>query len=373
MTTLAPERLERYQQPTATPLLEIRHLAVQYDTVRGFAQAVDGVSLTVNRGEILGIAGESGCGKTTLATAILRLTRPPGYVAGGQAWFYPVGSDPFDLLQLRDEKLREVRWRHLSYIPQGSMNSLNPVMRVMDQFVDAMTQHAPLSESQARQRVPELLNQVGLGGHVARMFPHELSGGMKQRVIIAMAIALQPDLVIADEPTTALDVNVQRVIIQTLADLRDRLGMSLIVVTHDMAVHAQLADRVAVMYAGQIVEHADVRNVFKQPRHPYAQGLIRAIPEVGGPHKRLTGIEGSAPSPLAWPAGCRFHPRCPHVMPVCHTVVPELLPLANASGGARVPGDTPHMTYVACHLYTEPPAGDTSPGRSSDQEPSGGR
>jgi peptide/nickel transport system ATP-binding protein len=224
------------------------------------------------------------------------------------------------------------------------MNSLNPVTRVADQFVDVMTQHAPMGEAAAKRRVPELLHQVGLGSHVARMYPHELSGGMKQRVIIAMAIALNPDLVIADEPTTALDVNVQRVIIQTLASLRDDLGMSLIVVTHDMAVHAQLADRAAVMYAGQIIEDAGVRTVFKRPRHPYTQGLIGAIPMIGGEHRRLTGIEGSAPSPLAWPSGCRFHPRCPYVMDVCPREVPALLPLVD--GVAESP-------LVACHLYPE--------------------
>src|SRR5919204_1767872 len=262
---------------------------------------------------------------------MLRLIRPPGQIDGGRILFHARGQPPVDLLSIDDAALRRVRWRHLSYVPQGSMNSLNPVMRVADQFADAISTHSELSKPEIRRLVPELLRQVGLGGHVARMYPHELSGGMKQRVVIALAIALQPDLVIADEPTTALDVNVQRVIIQTLADLRDEMGISLIVVTHDMAVHAQLADRVAVMYAGQIVEHAQVRDVYKQPRHPYTQGLVRAIPVVGAERTRLTGIGGTAPSPLAWPPGCRFHPRCPHVMPVCQTVVPELLPLADGT------------------------------------------
>jgi peptide/nickel transport system ATP-binding protein len=372
------------------PLLDIRNLEVHYRTVGGLSRAVDGVNLTLERGEILGLAGESGCGKSTLTTAVLRLTRPPAYLGGGEVLFAPAGGQPVNLLKLKDDRLRDVRWRHLAYIPQGSMNSLNPVMRVRDQFVDVMMEHAPLSRAQARERVPELLHQVGLGPHVAGMFPFELSGGMKQRAIIAMAIALDSDLVIADEPTTALDVNVQRVIIQTLAELRDRLGMSLIVVTHDMAVHAQLADRVAVMYAGQIVEHAGAREVFKTPRHPYAQGLISAIPMIGGAHLRLAGIEGIAPSPLAWPPGCRFHPRCPYAMPVCREVAPELLPLepgregpygsggapgSAAANGAAAPiaghtlasgGDpaapaavalAPAEVHVACHLYREPPPG----------------
>lgn len=333
---------------TGSALLEIDDLHVYYRTVAGDAHAVDGVKLRVNRGEILGIAGESGCGKSTLAAALLRLTRPPGYIAGGRVTFRPTGRNPVDLLTIDEPALRQIRWRYLSYIPQGSMNSLNPVMRIVDQFVDAMVEHGTLRRTEARDAVPGLLREVGLAPHVARMFPHELSGGMKQRVIIAMAIALKPDLVIADEPTTALDVNVQRVIIQTLADLRDRLGMSLIVVTHDMAVHAELVDRVAVMYAGEVVEVADVRDVFRSPRHPYSQGLIRSIPRVGGERVRLTGIAGSAPSPRLWPVGCRFHPRCPRVMPICREQRPLLLPLLDGSGSS---GASPPA--VACHLYPE--------------------
>ncbi len=335
-------------------LLEIENLQVHYRTVSGISKAVEGVNLQVQRGEILGIAGESGCGKSTLASALLCLTRSPGYIAGGSIRFFPAGSPSIDLLRVANEELRRIRWRHLSYIPQGSMNSLNPVMRVIDQFADVMAQHSDVDKKQIRERVPELLDQVELGKHVARMFPHELSGGMKQRVIIAMAIALKPDLVIADEPTTALDVNVQRSIIQTLGALRDKLGMSLIIVTHDMAVHAELVDRVAVMYAGDMAEVADVRQVFKHPRHPYTQGLIHAIPRVGGARSRLVGITGAAPSPRAWPAGCRFHPRCPHCVaggasyPSCETTYPELLPviIPNAPPTERPP-------LVACHLYPQ--------------------
>jgi peptide/nickel transport system ATP-binding protein len=229
------------------------------------------------------------------------------------------------------------------------MNSLNPVTRVFDQFKDAIQQHSDASLAEIRERVPELLRQVGLAPGVARMFPHELSGGMKQRVVIAMAIALKPDLVIADEPTTALDVNVQRMIVQTLADLRDEMGMTLVVVTHDMAVHAELVDRVAVMYAGGIVEVGGVREVFKEPRHPYTQGLIHSIPRVGGERRRMEGIGGHAPSPINWPPGCRFHPRCPHAMPVCSARVPALLPLDDGGG-----------PLVACHLYSQTPAGATA-------------
>ena len=357
MTSPSPEVTQR---STANPvLLEIKDLSVNYATVRGVSHAVDHVSLTIHRSEILGLAGESGCGKTTIANALLRLTRAPGYIAGGQIIFYPEGGEPIDLLAIGDDELRRFRWRHLAYVPQGSMNSLNPVMRIVDQFADVMAQHGAGDVGDVRERVPELMRQVGLGPHVARMYPHELSGGMKQRVIIAMSISLHPDLVIADEPTTALDVNVQRVIIQTLADLRDRLGMSLVVVTHDMAVHAELADRVAVMYAGEIVEVADVRTVFKDPHHPYAQGLIYSIPKVGGDRARLEGISGNAPSPLAWPSGCRFHPRCPKAMPICSEVDPVLYPLSGDEAPAK-----PETPLVACHLYPQP-AKSVVAGRSS--------
>ncbi|MBM4419306.1 MAG: ABC transporter ATP-binding protein [Chloroflexi bacterium] len=328
-------------------LLEIADLHVHYDTVRGKSRAVDGVNLTVYRGEILGISGESGCGKSTLAAAVLRLVKPPGYIGGGVVRLHPRDGTSIDLLSAEESDVRRVRWRRLSYVPQGSMNSLNPVMRIEDQFTDAITAHSNFSKRDARRMVPELLRQVGLGAHVARMYPHELSGGMKQRVCIAIAIALKPDLVIADEPTTALDVNVQRLIIQTLADLRDQMGMTLIIVTHDMAVHAELCDRVAVMYAGDIVEVGDVRQIFKEPRHPYTRALIHSIPKVGGVRTRLGGIGGNAPSPLAWPQGCRFHPRCSQVMARCFADTPRLLPLDTTANGS---GPSP---IVACHLYPE--------------------
>ena len=326
-------------------LLSVRDLTVEYATVRGSARAVDAVSLDVHRAEIVGIAGESGCGKTTLISAILRLTRPPGRVTAGSITLIPRDGPPVELLGATGEELRSVRWRHVAYVPQGSMNSLNPVMRVSEQFKDAITHHDGENAANLDERIGYLLDLVGLGAHVARMYPHELSGGMRQRAIIAMAIALDPDLVIADEPTTALDVNVQRVIIQTLRDLRDRLGMSLVVVTHDMAVHAQLADRVAVMYAGQIVEDAGVRAIFHHPRHPYVRRLIGAIPRVGGGRLRLDGIDGAAPSPLAWPAGCRFHARCSDALPKCSMVVPELI-LVGRTEGQEMSG-----SMVACHLH----------------------
>ncbi len=332
-------------------LLDIDDLKVYYRTVNGVAKAVDGVQLKVRRGEILGIAGESGCGKSTLTTALLRLTQAPGYVAGGGIRFYPQDQAPIDLLELSGAQLRAVRWRNLAYLPQGSMNSLNPVLRIREQFVDVIVEHSGNSKREAQQMVPELLRRVNLEPYVARMYPHELSGGMKQRVTLAMAIALNPDLLVADEPTTALDVHVQRIIIQLLAHLRDELGMTVIVVTHDMAVHAELVDRVAVMYAGGVVEVGDVRQIFKAPQHPYTQGLISSIPRIGGERVRLEGIGGNTPSPRHWPTGCRFHPRCPHVMPVCSRETPLL---------QVTPAQDQKVTQpplVACHLYSQPGLG----------------
>jgi len=266
---------------TDEPLVEIKDLRVHYRTTKGDVPAVNGVDLAIRRGEILGIAGESGSGKTTLAVALLRLLRPPGYVAGGEIVFRPRGSPPVDLLELDERRLRALRWKALSYLPQGSMNSMNPVMRVADQFRDVILEHRRDLRGDVDAMIRRLLRQVGLDENVARMYPHELSGGMKQRVLTAISIALEPDLVVADEPTTALDVTIQRVILQSLGDLRDQFGVTLVVISHDMGVHAQLVDRVAVMYEGKVVEVGDVRQVFKRPQHPYTKSLIESIPKIG--------------------------------------------------------------------------------------------
>ena len=213
--------------------------------------------------------------------ALLRLLKPPGRVTAGSALFHPKGRSPVDLLKVSGEELRVLRWSALSYLPQGSMSSLNPVMRIQDQFRDVILEHAPERKTTVGELIPRLLSQVGLEPRVARMYPHELSGGMKQRVLMAICVALEPDLVIADEPTTALDVTIQRVILQSLADLRADFGVTLMVISHDMGVHAQLVDRVAVMYDGRLVEVGDVRQVFKDPRHSYTRNLIESIPRVG--------------------------------------------------------------------------------------------
>jgi peptide/nickel transport system ATP-binding protein len=312
-------------------LLEVRDLKVYYRTIWGLFRAVDGVSLNVGYKEILGVAGESGCGKSTLVEGVLRLIKPPGFIAGGEVLFKGI-----DLLKLGDDELRKLRWKELSYIPQGSMNSLNPVLRVEEQMIDAIVEHGEYDEEEARALAREYLKRVGSPADVLRMFPHELSGGMKQRVIIAMAMILKPSLVVADEPVTALDVVSQRLVLQLLRELRDEYGASLIYVSHDLATHAELVDRMAVMYAGKVVEVGNVEEVFLKPLHPYVQLLIDSVPKPG--KKVVKGIPGVAPSPLNWPPGCRFHPRCPKAMPICSQVEPELTDV----GGGRA---------VACHLY----------------------
>ena len=352
--TAAPDQRRREAGGSRTiPLLQIEDLDIHFKSPRGIARVVDGTNLTVDHNEIVGIAGESGSGKTTLVEAILQIIRFPNRITKGRVLFSPDGREPIDLMTLGQRQMRRLRGEHIAYVPQGSMNSLNPVLRVGDQIVDGMVDHG-MPERQARAKVPELLDRMGLESRVARLYPHELSGGMKQRVIIAIAVAMDPELIIADEPTTALDVNVQRLILESLQRLRDEMNVAIIIVSHDLPVHAQLVDRIGVMYAGQIIETGDVRSAVKTPLHPYAAGLMHAIPAIGGSRERLEGIKGSTPSPLNWPDACRFHNRCPHVMEIC-TRVPPLL--AELEPGER---DTVYGTVdvapnrrVACHLYPE--------------------
>ncbi len=315
-------------------VLDIKGLRVHYATPTGDVIAVNGISFKVYEGETLALVGESGCGKTTTAMAILRLVQPPGRIVSGEAWINGI-----NVLGLTEPELREVRWSQIALIPQGAMNSLNPVMRVSDQIGDGIQAHQnpPLSKSALKERILELLNLVGLPGRVYNMYPHELSGGMKQRVCIAMAIALSPSLVIADEPTSALDVIVQRVVAQTLLDVKARLGVSMILIGHDMGLVAQLVNRVAVMYAGNIVEIAPVKATFADPLHPYTQLLISAIPSVKE-RKPLQVTEGLTHDLRNPPPGCVFQLRCPHVMEQCRQVAPPLRELK------------PYH-QVACYLY----------------------
>ena len=302
MTAVVGES-ERSVQAERETLLELKDLAVAYDDVR----AVDGINLTIGAGEILGLAGESGCGKTTVGNAVLQILRPPAKLVGGSILFR--GDD----LTLRTtEELRRYRWRNVSMVFQSAMNSLNPVMRVGAQFVDMMHAHEHISRHKALAEASELLELVGIDPRRLRSYPHELSGGMRQRVIIAMALALRPELVILDEPTTALDVIVQREILQQVQDLQRELGFAVLFITHDLSLLFEFAHRIAIMYAGEIVEEAPAQQLRLDARHPYTLGLIRSFPPLTGPLERMTGIPGSPPDLASPPDGCRFHPRCPY-------------------------------------------------------------
>jgi peptide/nickel transport system ATP-binding protein len=291
-------------------LLELRQLAVEYGVGGKRVRAVDGVDLQLRAGEVVGLAGESGCGKTTVANAAMQILRPPARIAGGSIRFQ--GEN---LVHKSAEELRRFRWRHVSMVFQSAMNALNPLMRVGDQFVDMMRAHERVSKRRALADAGDLLEIVGLDRQRVRAYPHELSGGMRQRVIIAMALALRPELLIFDEPTTALDVVVQREILQQVQDLQRELGFAVLFITHDLSLLLEIAHRIAIMYAGEIVETAPAARLAADPQHPYTQGLLQSYPPLTGPRTRLTGIPGSPPDLRQPPRGCRFHPRCPHCRP----------------------------------------------------------
>ncbi len=326
---------------TAAAVLELRGLAVEYRLGDRCARAVDGVDLEVAAGEIVGLAGESGCGKSTIANAVMQILRPPAYLAGGSIVFR--GED---LTRKSPEELRRYRWRNVSMVFQSAMNALNPVMRVGDQFVDMMRAHERVSKRHALKVAAELLELVGIDGGRVRAYPHQLSGGMRQRVIIAMALALRPELVILDEPTTALDVVVQSEILQQIKELQDELRFSVLFITHDLSLLLELADRVAIMYAGELVETAPAAELAANPRHPYTHGLLRSFPPLRGPLTRLTGIPGAPPDLANPPSGCRFHPRCPHCVrdesPLYVRQTTERPALREVAPDHR----------VACHLVT---------------------
>lgn len=306
-------------------LLDIRGLEVHFETRRGIARAVNKVDLTLYKGERFGLVGESGSGKTTLILALLRMIKTPGFIAGGSATL----DDGTDLTQLDREQVRQARLKRVAMVPQGAMNSLNPVMRIGEQLMLTMREHTaePPPKDAQLERVVELLAQVGLKPEVARLYPHELSGGMKQRACIAQAISLNPQLILADEPTSALDVVVQRQIMQTLRQLQHRLNATVLLVGHDMGLMAQFAERVGIMYGGKLVEVGRVEEIFHNPQHPYTQLLISSIPsfETKGEFK---GIPGVALSLLEPPSGCLFHPRCPQAMPSCRQRIPTLQTVA---------------------------------------------
>ena len=324
-------------------LVEVRGLAVEYGVGDRSCHAVDGIDLTIRAGEVVGLAGESGCGKSTVANAVLQILRPPANLTRGSVLFR--GDD----LTLKSrEELRRYRWRNVSMVFQSAMNALNPVMRVGDQFVDMMRAHERVSKRAALARAGELLEVVGIDPRRVRAYPHELSGGMRQRVIIAMALALQPELMIMDEPTTALDVVVQREILQQVQDLQHELGFAVLFITHDLSLLLEFADRIAIMYAGQIVESAPSARLHETPLHPYTRGLMESFPPLTGTMRRLVGIPGAPPDLADPPAGCLFHPRCP----LC---VPE-----DAAIYARQTTERPVLReitpehFVACHRVESP-------------------
>ena len=292
-----------------TPLLSVRQLSTSFATDAGIARAVDDVSFDLEQGETLGLVGESGCGKTVTALSILRLIAEPPGQYGEQS---RIEYEGVNLLDLSPNKLREIRGAQIAMIFQEPMSSLNPVLTIGSQIVEAIRAHEHVSKNEATKRSVELLTVVGIPDPDHRMkdYPHQMSGGMQQRVMIAMALSCRPKILIADEPTTALDVTIQAQILDLLKDLKARFGMSVIFITHDLGVLAGIADRVAVMYGGKIVEHGDVRTIFEQPSHPYTQGLLAAVPRIDRPDAQLQGIPGAVPTATQWPPGCRFHPRC---------------------------------------------------------------
>jgi peptide/nickel transport system ATP-binding protein len=313
-------------------LLDIRDLHVNYLTSRGPVKAVDGVSFTIQPGEVVGLAGESGSGKSTIAHAILRILHPPALITGGQALF-----EGRDILQMDEEELRQFRWKDIAIVFQSAMNALNPVMKIRDQLTDVMVYHG-LSKAEANQRAVELFDLVGIEPQRLDTYPHQLSGGMRQRAVIAMTLALRPPLLIMDEPTTALDVVVQKDILEQITLLREKLGFSILFITHDLSLLVEISTRISIMYAGEIVEKAPARELFEKPLHPYTLGLMNSFPSISGKKHDLTGIPGSPPDLVAPPSGCRFHPRCPKAMPICSQIVPVMKSIS-----------ADH--WVACHLF----------------------
>jgi len=319
------------------PVLEVEHLTTNYRTVRGWVHAAEDVNFKVEKGEAMGLVGESGCGKTTVALSLLKLLPSAGRIRNGRILF-----NGQDLAKMNSKQIRKIRWKGIAIVFQGAMNALNPVFKVSDQIIEAIRLHEPnMSKSAAHDRVAALFEMVGIDPGRADNYPHEFSGGMRQRALIAMALACDPEVLVADEPGTALDVVVQAQILKLLRELKDKLNLSMVFISHDLSIVAETCEKLAIMYAGHMVEYGTTKSVFAKPLHPYTQGLLGAFPSIKGPRAKLTSIPGMPPDLLDPPKGCRFNPRCPFVMDVCHTVEPKLLPADGLDHLAK------------CHLYPQ--------------------
>ncbi|WP_025158112.1 dipeptide/oligopeptide/nickel ABC transporter permease/ATP-binding protein [Leifsonia aquatica] len=348
-----------FDPATSDVILRVENLHVDYIGESSVTPAVNDVSLALRRGEVLGIAGESGSGKSTLAYAITRLHKPPAQITSGRMLYTNPDGSVIDILDMSDADLRDFRWEELSIVFQSAMHALNPVLTVGAQIDDVLRAHRPgMSPAERAARVVELLGLVGIQTDRVNAYPHELSGGMRQRAMIAVGLALDPEIIVMDEPTTALDVVIQRQIIEKIIELKDRLGFAVVFITHDLSLLIELSDTIAVMYAGRVVELADADEFYRNPRHPYSQGLLGSFPTLSGPKRELAGIPGSPPDLRRLPSGCAFADRCPLAFDRCHEVVPELLKL---SGPAEW-----RQAEAACLLYE----GDgTAPDRPAADRP----
>ncbi len=317
-------------------LLDVNGLTMHYTTSEGMVKAVDGISFKLEEREVLGVVGESGCGKSSLASTLLKLLPSNAKIISGQ-----IALEGEDLVPMADAQVRsKVRWTKISVVPQGAMNGMNPIFKVGDQIVESITAHSEVSRTDAKARTQELLRLVGIDPARANHYPHEFSGGMKQRAMIAMALSLSPKVLIADEPTTALDVIVQAGIIELLLSIRREFGTSIVLISHDLALVAQMSDSVAIMYAGKIVEYGSSKSVYLDPLHPYTFGLENAFADIRKPKQKLISIPGSPPDLIDPPAGCRFNPRCPYAKDLCRTKEPDLLEVEKGH-------------KVACHFWKE--------------------
>ncbi|WP_394138736.1 ABC transporter ATP-binding protein [Cytobacillus oceanisediminis] len=316
-------------------VLSVENLSTYFKTDKGIAKAVENVSFSLNKGEMLGLIGESGCGKTTVAQSILRLIEYPGKVVSGR-----VVLNGRDLIKASEKELSSMRWKEISVIPQSAMNALNPIFTIGDQIMESILLHENVSKREALQRTKTLLELVGIDGERWRSYPHEFSGGMKQRVAIAMALACNPKLVISDESTTGLDVLTQAQVIALIKSLQKKMDLSVILISHDLPMVTAICDKIAIMYAGNIVEWASTEDILKNPRHPYSQALLNASPDLSNPDKEVVSIPGSVPNLVDFPHSCRFHTRCPYAYDKCRQENPEFKEIKNGH-------------YVACFLEEE--------------------